>query len=216
MKISVHSSLKSLSFGIIHYKNTTVSESPQMLKGRLQLFQESLFFDLKDQKPADFEGIAEWRQLFKQFGKDPNRYRPSTEALLRRIAKQNYLPSTNSAVDLNNFFSLQYETPLGIYDTQNISGDIEIRLGSDQEQFEGLNGRMNSAENLIIAADSNGPFGSPCVDSARTAVSKETNDALHIVYFRPSLPKEEQEKMLHSLKDMFIQVNGGTATAKLV
>lgn len=216
MEVSVHSSLSSYSFGIIHYRNVTVSESPQMLKGRLQLFQESLFFDLKDKKPADFEGIAEWRQLFKHFGKDPNRYRPSTEALLRRISKQNYLPSANSAVDLNNFFSLQYETPLGIYDAEKISGPVEIRVGSKHQQFEGLNGRENSAENLVIAADDHGPFGSPSVDSIRTAVSRDTTEALHIVYFRPSLPTEDQEKLLDSLKHMFIQVNGGTATSQII
>ncbi|MBM7580873.1 B3/B4 domain-containing protein [Jeotgalibacillus terrae] len=216
MEVSVHSSLSNYSFGIIHYRNVTVSDSPQMLKGRLQLFQESLFFDLKDKKPTDFEGIAEWRQLFKQFGKDPNRYRPSTEALLRRISKQNYLPSANSAVDLNNFFSLQYETPLGIYDAQNISGPVELRVGSRNEQFEGLNGRENSAENLIIAADDHGPFGSPCVDSLRTSVSRETTEAVHIIYFRPSLPAADQEKLLDSLKHMFIQVNGGTATSQIV
>lgn len=32
---------------IIHYNSTTVSNSPQMLKGRLQLFQEQLFLNLK-------------------------------------------------------------------------------------------------------------------------------------------------------------------------
>ncbi|TFD97704.1 B3/B4 domain-containing protein [Jeotgalibacillus salarius] len=216
MDISVHSSVEPLSFGIIHYKNIIVSESPQMLKGRLQLFQESLFFDLKDKKAASFEGISEWRKLFKQYGKDPNRYKPSTEALLRRIAKQNYLSSTNSAVDLNNFFSLQYETPLGIYDISNISGNIQLRLGYDNEHFNGLNGRVNSAENLIVAADNEGPIGSPAVDSERTAVNNETTEALHIIYFRPSLLPEEQNKMLESLKNMFIQVNGGTATSKIV
>ncbi|TFD91880.1 B3/4 domain-containing protein [Jeotgalibacillus sp. R-1-5s-1] len=217
MEKPIHSSIGApFSFGIINYHNIVVSESPQMLKGRLQLFQESLFFDLQDKSPSSFRGVAEWRTLFKDHGKDPNRYRHSTEALLKRIQKQNYLTSINSAIDLNNFFSLQYETPIGIYDSTKIEGSIELRLGSENETFEGLNGRTNSAHNLVIAADQNGPFGSPFVDSVKTSVSEETTEALQIIYFRPSLSEENKEKFLASLKEMFIQVNGGSATTRII
>ena len=87
-----------------------------MLKGRLQLFQEQLFFEMEEKKVTEFDGIKEWRALWKKFGADPNRYRHSAEALYRRIAKQNYITPMHSAVDLNNFFSMQYEIPMGIYD----------------------------------------------------------------------------------------------------
>ena len=50
-----------LKLGINHYTKITVSESPQMLKGRLQLFQEQLFFELEDKALTDFPGIQEWR-----------------------------------------------------------------------------------------------------------------------------------------------------------
>ena len=52
-----------------------------MLKGRLQLFQESIYFELEDKKVIDVPGIEEWRHVFKKTGKDPNRYRHSAEAL---------------------------------------------------------------------------------------------------------------------------------------
>ena len=48
MKINIEENLfqriPDLKLGIIHYTKITVSESPQMLKGRLQLFQEQLYF----------------------------------------------------------------------------------------------------------------------------------------------------------------------------
>lgn len=94
----------SFKMGIIQYKNIEVGDSPQMLKGRLRLFQESIYFDLESKKVTEFEGVSEWRKLFKTFGTDPSKYRPSIEALIRRIGKQTYLPSINSAVDINNFF----------------------------------------------------------------------------------------------------------------
>ena len=122
--------LPDFKIGFIEYQDITVGESPQMLKGRLQLFQESLFFEMGDKKVTDFPGIQEWRQVFKKTGKDPNRYRHSVEALYRRIQKQNYLPSIQSGTDLNNFFSLQYQIPFGIYDCEKIQGDtITVRLG---------------------------------------------------------------------------------------
>ena len=67
--------------GIIVYKDIIVGDSPQMVKGRLQLFQESIYFELEDKNVTDLPGVQEWRQIFKTTGKDPNRYRHSAEAL---------------------------------------------------------------------------------------------------------------------------------------
>ena len=219
MTVAIHPSLmnheQSLSFGIIHYKGIHIGDSPQMLKGRLQLFQESIFFELQDQNVTDFDGIKEWRTIFKTLGKDPNRYRHSAEALYRRIKKQNYLTSVHSAIDVNNFFSLEYQSPIGLYDQQKINGDVTIRLGLQGEAYDGLNGRSNSAENLLITADATGPFGSPYVDSERTAVTSKTTEALQIIYLRPNLPAEDKRKLTESLKEMFIQVHGGTGDVEL-
>ncbi|WP_409274019.1 B3/4 domain-containing protein [Neobacillus sp. SCS-31] len=213
MEISISKELSELipgfKLGIIQYRNITVGESPQMVKGRLQLFQESIFFDLEDKNVTDLEGIKEWRSIFKTTGKDPNRYRHSAEALYRRVQKQNYLSSVQSAIDLNNFFSLQYQVPIGIYDADKLEGNIEIRIGQAGEEYLGLNGRSNSLENLIVSVDTKGPFGSPFVDSDRAPVTPETRNALQIVYHRPSLSSEEAGKLTKSLMDMFIQIHGG-------
>ncbi|KIL46807.1 B3/B4 domain-containing protein [Jeotgalibacillus campisalis] len=219
MKVYVHPTLQHkepLSFGIIQYKDIQIGESPQMLKGRLQLFQESIFFELQDSQVTDLEGIKEWRRIFKALGKDPNRYRPSAESLYRRIKKQNYLTPVHSAVDLNNFFSLEYQSPIGLYDTSQINGDVSIRLGEPGEEYTGLNGRSNSLKNLLVSADENGAFGSPFVDSQRTAVNQSTNEALQIIYLRPSLSPEDHLKLTESLKDMFLQVHGGSGKSYII
>ncbi|MBM4764656.1 phenylalanine--tRNA ligase beta subunit-related protein [Bacillus sp. B15-48] len=201
--------------GAICYKNIQVGTSPQMLKGRLQLFQESIYVELDDKNVTDFAGINEWRQIFKQTGKDPNRYRHSAEALYRRIKKQNYLQPIHSAIDLNNFFSLQYEVPIGIYDADKLTGSIEIKLGGETEEYVGLNGRNNSLANLIVTADNEGPFGSPFVDSQRSAVTTETENALQIIYLQPSLGIEKNKKLTESLMNMFLQIHGGEGSYRL-
>lgn len=198
-------------FGIIVYRDITVGSSPQMLKGRIRLFQESLHLDLEDKEMKDIPGVAEWRSIFKDTGTDPSRYRPSIEALYRRIKKGQFLEPFNSAVDLNNFFSLKYEIPFGIYDVSKLDGDVTLAVGDDSASYEGLNGREIKLNNMLHTSDGGGPFGSPFVDSRRTAVSEGTNSALHVVYFKPSMEVSECEEMLAAISEMFLQVHGGTS-----
>jgi DNA/RNA-binding domain of Phe-tRNA-synthetase-like protein len=198
--------------GVIEYKNILVGDSPQMLRGRLQLFQESIYFDLENTPVTELPGVREWRAIFKNNGKDPNRYRPSVEALYRRVQKQNYLSSVQSAIDINNFFSLQYQVPIGIYDQECLKGPISIRFGGEGEEYTGLNGRLNSLQHLIVSSDEIGPFGSPFVDSDRAPVSLETKHALQLIYLRPSTDLHNAQKLTESLMNMFVQIHGGEAT----
>jgi len=213
MEVSLNPSLLTqlpeLKIGIIHYTKIVVAESPQMIKGRLQLYQENLYLEMQEQPVTERSGIAEWRQLWKKLGADPNRYRHSAESLMRRVSKQNYLTPFHSGVDVNNFFSLQYEIPVGIYDLAHLKGNVEIALGNEETSYEGLNGRFNTLNNIMFSRDEVGPFGSPFVDSKRTAVSEGTTEALHIFYLRPSLSTEDAQKLLASAGKMFNQIHGG-------
>jgi DNA/RNA-binding domain of Phe-tRNA-synthetase-like protein len=201
--------------GIIEYKGISIGDSPQMLKGRLQLFQESIYFDLEGKNVTDLPGIQEWRQIFKKTGKDPNRYRHSAEALYRRIQKQNYLASIQSAIDVNNFFSLQYQVPIGIYDKEKLQGKVTIRIGEENEEYLGLNGRLNSLNHLIVSSDELGPFGSPYVDSERSPVTESTKNALQLIYLQPSTELENANRLTESLMKMFLQIHGGDASYQI-
>lgn len=216
MEIKISSNLGSkipdFKVGVITYKKIEVGPSPQMVKGRLQLFQEALFFDLEEKELTDFPGIKEWREIFKTAGTNPSRYRPSVEALYRRVKKQNYLTPIHSAIDLNNFFSLLYEVPIGIYDTDKLTGNISIDIGGSTDKYNGLNGRLNSMENMIVSIDDHGAFGSPYVDSERTKVTEETKNAIQIIYLQAKTPIKEAEQLTKSLMDMFLEIHGGEGT----
>ncbi|MBM6616995.1 B3/B4 domain-containing protein [Bacillus suaedaesalsae] len=214
---SVLSKVPDFKIGVIIYEDITVSSSPQMIKGRFQLYQESISFDLEERPLSDYKGVKEWRSVFKKLGMDPSKYRPSHEALVRRIAKKDFLVTIHSAADINNFFSLQYGIPIGIYDKEKINGDIVIKLGQENEQYEGLNNRNIDANQKLISLDNSGPFGSPFVDSRRTAVTEQTTSAIQIAYLQPSMTsKEEMIALLQAMSKMFTQVNGGTASHKIV
>lgn len=202
--------------GIITYEGITIRESPQMIKGRTQLYQENLFLEMQDTPVTKRAGIAEWRTLWKTFGADPNRYRHSAESLLRRVAKENYVTPIHSGVDINNFFSMNYEIPIGLYDADAIEGDIEVVIGQPEDEYEGLNGRLNNLKGIVHTKDARGSFGSAFVDSARTAVTQSTENAVQIFYLRPSLQREECQQLLEAAGKMFTQVNGGSYAIQLL
>jgi DNA/RNA-binding domain of Phe-tRNA-synthetase-like protein len=200
--------------GTITYHDIAISESPQMIKGRFQLFTESL--RLEEKAASDYLGVAEYRSVFKSIGIDPSRYRPASEALIRRVLNGKDLPPINSGVDVNNFFSIRFAIPIGLYNLDKIEGDVEIRIGGANETYEGLNGRDMNMEGKLLSADSLGAFGSPIVDSKRTMMDETVRNALHIVYLQPSMENSEAEELLSSMAKMFTQVNGGTAEIKII
>ncbi|WP_010307140.1 B3/B4 domain-containing protein [Kurthia senegalensis] len=207
---SLTSIVPQFKIGIIHYTKIVATQSPQMILGRTRLYQESLFFDLQDAPVTSKAGVAAWRDVWKQLGANASRYRHSTESMLRRIAKGDYLTPVNSVVDLNNFFSLQYEIPVGSYDVQTLRGDITVALGNEHTQYEALNGRSVTLQNIPYTSDSLGPFGSPYVDSKRSAVSEGATDVLQVFYLRPSMERSEANELLTAAGNMFTQINGGS------
>lgn len=213
---SISSHVPQFKIGVVLYHNIVISDSPQMLKGRLQFFQETLRLELDTKELTEFSGIAEWRQTFKALNMNPGRYRPSHEALLRRVKKGDPLPLVHSGVDLNTFFSLQYSIPLGIYDLDKIEGDVTLRLGNENEAYDGVNGRENDMSGKLVSADVQGAFGSPIVDSLRTKVTTETTSALHLFYLRPSMETDEALKLLAAAAGMFTKIHGGDFIHKVV
>jgi len=130
--------------------------------------------------------VAEVRQAFRALGKDPSRYRPSSEALLRRVAQGKGLFNVNNLVDTNNLISLTSRFPAGAYDLARLEGafetGIDLRVGNDGGTYEAIaRGPFNLA-NLPVLCDGLGPFGSPTSDSARTMVTADCRDALLVLY----------------------------------
>ncbi len=79
--------------------------------------------------------IAVWREAFKSMGINPNKYSPSIEALLKRIAKKPDFPSINAIVNLVNAISIKNMVPMGAHDLGKIQGDIRIRLSREGDHF---------------------------------------------------------------------------------
>ncbi|MCK0069235.1 B3/B4 domain-containing protein [Kordiimonas laminariae] len=126
--------------------------------------------------------ISGVRTAFKTLGKDPSRYRPSSEALTRKILAGKDLYFVNNVVDCGNLVSLMTGVPIGCYDADKISGDITLRKGLENEEYTGIGKGTINLENLPLLADNDGPFGTPFSDSVRTAVTDDTTNLLFVLY----------------------------------
>ncbi len=125
------------------------------------------------------------RALYRRFGIDPTRVRPSSEALLRRLKRGEALPRVNSLVDVANVMSVQLQVPVGLYDLDKVKGDeLVVRLGAEGESYTGIGKERVNVAGRICVADAEGPCGNPTSDSARTMITTETERAAWI-YFLP-------------------------------
>jgi len=141
-------------------------------------------------RSGDVADVGRARALYRQFGTDPTKVRPSSEALLRRLKKGEPFPRVNSLVDVANAMSVQLQVPVGLYDLEKIRGDeLVLRLGTEGEKYTGIGKERVNLAGRICIADAEGPCGNPSADSARTMISTATERAAWI-YFLPVTDEE--------------------------
>src|SRR3954469_13248792 len=117
--------------------------------------------------------VAAVRSLFRAAGCDPTRYRPSAEALLRRVLKGEDLPAIHPLVDLNNCLSVELAVPSCAAAEGSFASPVVLRAGRPGETFDSLRGPFN-LEGKPLLADDQGPFGTPITDSQRVKVQEDT------------------------------------------
>jgi DNA/RNA-binding domain of Phe-tRNA-synthetase-like protein len=125
--------------------------------------------------------ILSTRKAYKVLGKDPGRYRPSAEALHRRIVQGKDLYKINNVVDLLNLVSLESGYSIGGYDAGKINGPILFDVGKTGEPYNAIGRGILNIEDLPVFRDTKGPFGSPTSDSERTMVNDHTETFLMII-----------------------------------
>ncbi len=130
--------------------------------------------------------VAALRRLFKAAGCDPGRYRPSSEALLRRLLKGEELPSIHPLVDLNNQLSIELKAPACVVRHGSFDFPVTLRAGRAGEVLDSMRGPLDLAGKPLLE-DAAGPFGTPITDSHRVKVLPETA-AVWLVVYLPAAP----------------------------
>ncbi|MCB1182159.1 hypothetical protein KDM41_01915 [bacterium] len=172
---------------VVQVAGITVADDPAVAAATAALGAD-LRTALGDRTPAQIPGLAEARDLYRSFGMDPSRHRPSSEALLRRVLKGNELYRISNIVDTCNLASLQFLLPIGMYDLDLVRGDVTLRVGEPGEEYAGIRkGPVHLAGRLGLF-DDEGPFGSPTSDSARTCTRDVTTDVLAVIMATAGYP----------------------------
>ena len=163
--------------------------------------------------PAESAAV---RTMYKKVGIDPTKTRPSNEALLRRVRKGDAIPRINSAVDVVNWCSLEFQLPYGLYDASKISGAVAMRIGAEGEKYPGIRKDEVNVGGRITVADDIGAFGNPTSDSARTMVTPATTDLLVSVYAPAQVARTQVERVLSATAERVALAVGGSLSALLV
>src|SRR5690606_2963071 len=130
------------------------------------------------------------RAMYRRFGVDPTRTRPSSEALLRRVRKGDPLPRINNVVDVCNWCSLEFQVPYGLYDLAKVQGAIVLRTGAPGESYPGIRKDDVHVDGRLVLADTLGPFGNPTSDSARTMVTPDATSVLTLIFAPASIGRD--------------------------
>lgn len=162
------------------------------------------------------EESAAVRTMYKRLGLDPTKTRPSNEALLRRVRKDQPLPRVNSLVDVINWCSVEFQLPYGLYDRRQIRGAITMRIGRDGEEYAGIRKDVVHVAGRIALLDEAGPFGNPTSDSARTMVTTATTEALVVVFAPVEVEPARLTRVLDTTADRLAGVAGGREVQRMI
>ena len=190
-----------LRLGIVWADPVVTTASGPALDAEVRELAGSLRESFAGRSPSEIAPLAWARELYKAFGIDPTRTRPSSEALLRRVLRDKPLPRILNAVDLCNLCSLRFLLPLGLYDAGKIRSAVRLRQGRPGEAYEGIRKDEVHLEGRLVLGDRDGPFGNPTSDSLRTSVDPGTT-ALWMVIFAPSsYPSELMDENVRFARD---------------
>lgn len=128
------------------------------------------------------QAVQATRLAYKKLGKDPNRYRPSSEALLRRVVRGLPLYQINTLVDIINLVSMKTGYSIGGFDVDKIQGNIlTLGVGMPDEPYEGIGRGILNIEGLPVYRDAIGGVGTPTSDNERTKIELGTTSFLALI-----------------------------------
>ena len=157
--------------------------------------------------------IAATRQVYKVCGKDPSRYRPASEALIRRVLQGKELYQRDTLVDLVNLASIAYGYSIGGFDADRFEGDtLTLGIGREGEPYEGIGRGMINIQGLPVYRDNKGGVGTPTSDHERTKMTLETT---HLVVLINGYDGDRQRVMenaeyIQDLLRRYARSDGGT------
>ena len=161
----------------------------------------------------EMSGIAATRKVYRSCGKDPSRYRPASEALIRRMLQGKELYQRDTLVDLVNLASIAYGYSIGGFDADKFEGDtLTLGVGKAGEPYEGIGRGMINIEGLPVYRDKIGGVGTPTSDNERTKMNIDTTHLVVLIngYDGDEQHVRENAEFIIQLLKKYCQSDGGS------
>ena len=169
--------------------------------------------ELTTESLKEISSIAATRQMYKACGKDPSRYRPASEALIRRVLQGKELYQRDTLVDLVNLASIVFGYSIGGFDADKFVGDtLTLGIGREGEPYEGIGRGMINIEGLPVYRDAEGGVGTPTSDHERTKMQLQTTHLVVLIngYDGNEQRVRENAEYIQELLRKYCQSDGGT------
>jgi DNA/RNA-binding domain of Phe-tRNA-synthetase-like protein len=203
--------LPDVKLGVVEADGLRVAPADEALARLMDEICERKRREFTVESLAEAEPTRAVRAMFRAWDMDPSKYRPSSEALLRRIVQEKGLYRVWNVVDAGNVSSIETGWPLGTYDRARIGAPIAFRHGTAGESYEGIGKRTWHLDGRPVLADPEGPFGSPISDSTRSMITEAARDVLIVIYAPASAPDASIEVAMSRLGERLAQFGGATA-----
>ena len=169
--------------------------------------------ELTTESLKEIASIAATRRVYKACGKDPSRYRPASEALIRRILQGKGLYQLNTLVDLVNLASIAFGYSIGGFDADKFEGNtLTLGIGREGEPYKGIGRGMINIQGLPVYRDAKGGVGTPTSDNERTKISEHTSHLLVLIngYDGNEQLVRQNAEYIQNLLRKHCQSDGGT------
>lgn len=162
--------------------NVKNSPSSEALWAEIDALGDYYRANLTTEMIKQIPSIEATRRVYRQCGKDPSRYRPSSEALIRRMLQGKDLYRIDTLVDLINLASIKSGYSIGGFDADKFVGDtLTLGVGEEGEPYEGIGRGMINIAGLPVYRDSKGGVGTPTSDNERTKMETATTHVVMLI-----------------------------------
>ena len=168
--------------------------------------------ELTTESLKELESIAATRRVYRACGKDPSRYRPASEALIRRMLQGKNLYQCDTLVDLVNLASIAFGYSIGGFDADKFVGDtLTLGIGKEGEPYEGIGRGMLNIAGLPVYRDVMGGVGTPTSDNERTKMTLETRHLVVLIngYDGNEMRVRQNAEYIQQLLRKYCQSDGG-------
>lgn len=192
-----------------------VKNSPycQPLWDEINALGEHFHQTLTTESLKEIPSIAATRRVYRACGKDPSRYRPAAEALIRRMLQGKSLYQIDTLVDLVNVASIAFGYSIGGFDADKFMGDtLTLGIGREGEPYEGIGRGMINIAGLPVYRDTEGGVGTPTSDNERTKMEIGTTHLVVLIngYDGDEKRVRENAEYIQTLIRKYCESDGGS------